>query len=338
MLAPSVLATRARAVSALASPRITVAFFLLMAAGALLTARWGADPTLATSLPFSLLVINLFAAILSNARFRADLPLLLFHLALLALVALFVVARLIFFDGATILTAGTTFEGNLVKDSRGPLHGDSIDRLRFANEGFNEHFPERGKYLTTYNQVRWWDQAGRSHVSEIGDDRPLILDGYRIYATARRGFSPLFAWQPASAALQLGTVQLPDNGDNGLGPVTSWQLPGGPEVWILLDIEATPTPNPGEQRSGLGASEIHHKLVLRHGELRHELRPGESISLDGGRLTYVQLDSWMGYRIIWDPTEPWLIGSVIVGVASLIWFYARSLLRPALRSARKEGN
>lgn len=322
--------------SALASPRLTVAFFLLMATAGLWVAQGGGNATLVTVLPLSLLVVNLAAAIKTQARFRADLPLLLFHLALLALVALLALARLIYFDGATILTAGTAFEGNLVKDARGPLHGDGVRALRFANEGFTESFPERGKYHSTYSRVRWWDEAGQGHVAEIGDDRPLVLDGYRIYATGRRGFSPLFQWQPTGGEAGFGTVQLPDSNTEGLGPAVAWQLPGGPQAWVMLSLEAAPTPQAGEQRSGLGESEIRHHLVLRVNEQRVILRPGESVEIGGGRLSYLRLSSWMGYRIVKDPTEPWLVATILVGLASMLWFYARLLRKPRGRAEQKE--
>lgn len=312
----------------LATPRLTVAFFLLLAAGSLWVAQGGGNATLATVLPLSLLVVNLVASITTQARFRADLPLLLFHLALLVLVALLALARLIYFDGATILTAGTAFEGNLVKDARGPLHGDGVRALRFANEGFTENLPQHSKYRETYNRVRWWDGAGQSHVGEIGDDRPLVLDGYRIYATARRGFSPLFYWQPAAGEASYGTVQLPDSNVEGLGPVTAWPLPSGPQVWVMLNLEATPQSRAGEQRSGLGESDIRHHLVLRIGQQRIALRPGDTVKIGGGKLSYVRLSSWMGYRIVKDPTEPWLVATILVGIASLLWFYARLLRRP----------
>ena len=323
-------------VEALASPRLTVAFFLLMAVGGLWVAQGGGNATLATVLPLSLLVVNLAASVLTNPRFRADLPLLLFHLALLALVALLALARLIYFDGATILTAGTAFEGNLVKDARGPLHGDGVRALRFANEGFTENFPQRGQYHSTYNRVRWWDDAGQNHVAEIGDDRPLVLDGYRIYATGRRGFSPVFQWQPTGGEASFGTVQLPDSNTEGLGPATAWPLPAGPQAWVMLNLEAAPQPPAGAQRLGLGEREIRHYLVLRVDEQRMSVRPGETVAIGGGRLTYVRLDSWMGYRIVKDPTEPWLVATILVGIGSLLWFYARLLRKPRGHAALEQ--
>lgn len=321
-------ATARAALVALGSPRLTVAFFLLMAASALWTAQAGIAPTVTTALPLSLLVVNLVAAIATNPRFRRDLPLLLFHLALLAFVILLLAARLTYFDGAAILTAGTAFEGKLVKNARGPLHGDGPEALRFANQGFNERFPARGQYHTTYNRIGWQDKSGATGVAEIGDDHPLVLDGYRIYTTGRRGFSPMFRWRPTSGTDELGTVQLPDNGDNGLGPAVEWKLPDGRSAWVLLSLDEQAIPAPGSARHGLGANDINHHLVLRADEQRHELRPGDTVELVTGQLTYLKLDSWMGYRIVKDLTEPWLVATVLVGVGALLWFYAR-LLRPS---------
>lgn len=316
------------AIGILASPHAAVAFFATAAAGALLTAEGWAAATPAMLAPLLLLVSSLIAAILRKPRFRRDLPLLVFHLALIALVALFGIARLTYFDGATILSAGTTYTGDLVKNDRGPLHGDGPERLRFANEGFNEHFPERGRYHVTYNRVRWWTSDGASGVAEIGDDRPLILEGYRIYATTRRGFAPLFEWRPRDGTAEYGTVQLPDSGNEDIGPAVSWHLPGGPEAWVMLDARPPENGAPGSMRPGLGEHTLPHALVLRIGNDRHVLSPGDTLTLPAGDLRYLTLDSWMGYRIVYDRTEPWLIATVATGISALLWFYLRRLLRP----------
>lgn len=322
-------------VAALASHRLTLVFFGLMIAGALWVAQGGGNPTLAALLPLSLLVANLAASIATRRRFRADLPLLLFHLALLAFVGLLGLARLIYFDGAAVLPVGTAFEGSLVRDERGPLHGEGLGTLRFANEGFTENFPERGSYHATYNRVRWWDSAGASHVAEIGDDRPLVLDGYRIYASARRGFAPLLRWQPHAGEATWGTVELPDHGSVGLGPASALTLPGGAEAWAMLHLDGAPRNEPGSSRANMELADVRHHLVLRVGERRAELRPGESLDLEDGRLSYVRLSSWMGYRIVKDPTEPWLVATVVIGIGSLLWFYAKRLRRPLESEARE---
>ncbi|MCM2313064.1 MAG: hypothetical protein NDI84_16850, partial [Steroidobacteraceae bacterium] len=140
--------------TALASPKLSAIFFVVMAAAALWAKEPGRNITLAMLVPFLLLTLNLVAAIVTNRRFRADLPLLVFHLALLALIFALVAARLTYFEGQATVTAGTTFDGNLVGEEHGPLHDRTIADLRFTNLGFTENYPERGRYHATYNRIR----------------------------------------------------------------------------------------------------------------------------------------------------------------------------------------
>jgi cytochrome c biogenesis protein ResB len=72
-----------------------------------------------------------------------------------------------------------------------------------------------------------------------------------------------------------------------------------------------------------------HTLVLRMDPLRHELQPGQSVALDGGTLTYLGLRSWMGYRVTYDPTLPWLLAASLLAVAALAWHYLRRFFFPA---------
>lgn len=310
---------------ALASPRLTVGFFLLMAGGSLAVAELNWPATWAVLLPLALLGLNLGAAIGLHPRFRVDLPLLVFHLALLALVALIVVARLVYFEGRVALTAGSSFEGEVFGEQRGPLHGNGLSRVHFINDGVSEDFSRYGKYIATANRVRWRDAEGRPQQSEIGDDIPLLLDGYRIYTTRNRGFAPVFAWQPRGGPIEYGSVQLRDMGQGGFTPDGGWLLPEGPEIWAMLE-PLQPIRKDGV-RVDLDAASVAHQLVVRVGETRQALRPGESMDLPEGRLIYLELKTWMGYRISYDPTIPWLIATVLTAVGSLIWFYASLFLR-----------
>jgi len=318
---------------ALASPRLTVAFFVLMAAAALGAAYFPDRITALVVTPLLLLLVNVGAALVTNARFRADLPLLLFHLALLAFLALLVAARLCYFDGGVKLSAGAVFNGDYVSIKQGPLHGDAPARLRFANDGLIEHAAPGG-FPITYNQVRWWDAAGLPHMAEIGNDRPLLLDGYRIYATNFRGFEPVFDWQPHAGANEMGTVQLPYTFAGDFPEGTSVMLPGGTEAWVQL-MSAENMEMEG-LRDNLGVQTLKHQLILRVQDQRYEMRPGSTVDLPGGRLTYAELNTWMGYRVTYDPTPPWLAASVLVGVVSLLWFYARLWRRPRPGNREKD--
>jgi cytochrome c biogenesis protein ResB len=308
----------------LASARWTVLFFLLTAVAALAVAYQLMAPTVMMAVPFVLLLVNTGAAILTHARFRADLPLLLFHLALVALVALIALARLTYMEGTATLSSGTAFEGQLLTEAHGPLHTGRLADVHFTNEGFTENYSARGKLHATYNRVRWQDDAGLSHLAQIGDDHPLLIKGYKIYSTSHRGFSPLFLWQPSSGAEEYGTVQLADQQGGTFAPAMGYKLPNGTNAWVMLDFK-TSEAMPGDARVDMGSKELAHKLVLRVGDARHVLHPGDKIDLPGGTLSYVRLDSWMGYAFSYDPTMPWLIATILIGIGSLIWFYARRL-------------
>lgn len=318
--------TSAALIRSLASPHLMVAFFLLMAAAALGVAYDVVEATPAALVPLGLLVINLVAAIVSKPRFRADLPLLVFHVALLVFVALIAVARLTYYEGAARVAVGERFWGDLQKERRGTLHGDGARTLRFSNDGFSEIFPERNVYRNTLNRVSFPDENGNLHEGVIGDDHPLVLDGYRIYTSRNRGFAAMVQWSGDNGALQFATLQLDRVGEDGYTPGMDWEIPSGPPIWVALSTEPLPV-TPGTQRTNLGASEAPNKMVVRHGGRSYELRAGESAELPGGRLTYTRLSAWMGYNIIYDPTKPWLIGTISIAIASLLWFYAKRLWR-----------
>lgn len=309
-------------VAALASPHLSVLFFLLAAAASLGVAYYDVTPTALMAAPFALLLVNVAAAIMSSARFRADLPLLVFHLALLVLVAQLLLARLIYMDGTTTLSSGAEFEGHLISEIRGPLHQGRLADVHFANDGFSENYSNRNKLHATYNLVRWQDDGGLWHAATIGDDHPLLIKGYKIYASHHRGFSPVFVWQTPSGIAEYGTVQLADQLGGAFVPAITSTLPNGSEAWIALEFNESEGV-PGQVRIDMGSKELAHSLVLRIGDVRHTLRVGERIDLPGGTLTYVQLDSWMGYVFSYDPTRPWIVATVLIGIGSLIAFYWR---------------
>ena len=40
----------------------------------------------------------------------------------------------------------------------------------------------------------------------VGDDTPLVLDGYRLYTTSNKGFAPLLTWQQNGAPAVHGVL------------------------------------------------------------------------------------------------------------------------------------
>lgn len=310
-----------RLLAGLGSPRWMLAFFVFAFAGALTAIHRPAWLTAAWAPPLAVFALSLVAAVVTNPRFRRDMPLLGLHLGLLALVVLIVYSRLTYLDGAVTLTQGTAFSGALLSQHRGPLHPDRLDGLRFVNEGVYEVHEPNATRPAMFNRVRWWDSAGRSHVFDITDNAPLQLAGYRIFQTRNRGYSAVLAWQAAGGEEDVGSVQL--SAGSGFAAANTLRLADGREVWIMLDANPPPPLPIGQRRDNLGAGDIDRSLTLRVGERRETLRPGESMDLGSGRLRYLELNTWMGYRFVYDVAVYWMAAAVAVAIGSMIWFYAR---------------
>lgn len=308
----------------LASPRWMLAFFLFALASAFAALREPGWTTAVWVPPLVIFAVSLTAAILTNPRFRRDVPLLGLHLGLLVFVLLLLFARLTYLEGAITLDKGAVFNGVLQIDRRGPLHAGGIERLRFANEGFIEDYTRSEQWRATENRVRWWDDEGGSHVARIGDGHPLTLSGYRIYPTFNRGYAPVFRWRSKSGMEEMGSVQLRAG---RFDMANAWHLPGGPEIWAMLKTEKPLELRRGEIRENLGEAELSHVLVLRVDGRREELAPGQAIELPQGTLTYLELGSWMGYKVVYDTGMYWMAASAVIVLLCMMVFYMRMFWR-----------
>lgn len=303
------------------SPRLTLV--LLAALGLAAAASYGLEASSALlAPPLAALAANLGAAVIANPVFRRQPALLAFHLALLVLVLLVLAGRLTYLSGRVELTQGVPFEGDLVAVEAGPLHPWRLAELRFVNEGFRIRYVPGLRRGPTENRVRWRDASGVERSAVIGDQRPLVLAGYRFYTTPNKGFAPLFAWHPAGGGAPLrGAVHLPSYPLNEFGQAREWEPPGsGQRLWVMLRIEE-PVLDPG--RESVFRLPKRHRLVVRAGEERRELAPGERLALPGGTLVYEGLTTWMGYKVFYDWTRPWLLAACLVAAGTLGWHYWR---------------
>lgn len=299
----------------LASLRLTLALLALLAVGILVAQRFEEARTWPIVVPLALLAANLLAAVATNGVFRRQTALLVFHLSLVALVLLVAAGRLTYLKGHVGVTEGASFDGELAIDERGPWHAGDLDAVRFTNEGFTVDYAPGWQRGATRNAVRWQDGDGRWQQSVIGDQEPLIVAGYRFYTTFNKGFAPTFTWQRDGAPTVHGSVQLPSYPLNEFGQAAEWTPPGSRvAVWAMLDIDEVVI-DP-EARSEFRLPQA-YTLVVRVGAERHEMRPGDTLRLPDGTLTFDGLRGWMGYRVFYDWTLPWLLAAGAVAVVSL---------------------
>jgi len=311
----------------LASLKFTLVILVALGAGVVLAYTSRAPAVWALVGPLAALAVNLAAAVWTNSVFRRQTPLLIFHLALIAIVLLVALGRLTYLKGQLELAEGEVFDGQLTQEESGLWHPRHLDALRFSNEGFTVEYAKGVRRGATRNRVAWTDAAGRMQREVIGDQDALILAGYRFYTSFNKGFAPAFVWRPDAGAPMLGTVHLPAYPLHQYKQALEWTPPGSKtSLWVMLQFDEVilDPAQPSEFR--LPAQ---HQVVVRAGERRQELKPGEAMRLADGVLVYDGLRSWMGYTVFYDFTLPWLLAAGVLAVVSLgMHFWKKFSARP----------
>jgi cytochrome c biogenesis protein len=311
----------------LASLKLTVVILLLLGVGIVVSYNQEQARTWPLVLPLAALAVNLAAAVATNGVFRRQGALLVFHLALIALVLLVAAGRMSYLKGKLEIAEGEVFDGTLTESEAGPWHPWHIDRTTFVNEGFTIDYAPGVRRGPTRNQVAWLDRGGKWQRAVVGDQDPLILEGYRFYTSHNKGFAPVFQWRPQGGEAVVGAVHLPSYPIHEYRQAQEWTPPGGSEaLWVMLQFDEVilDPERPSEFRLP-----ERHSLVVRRGDDRRELAPGEVLDLADGSLQYVGLRSWMGYTVFYDWTLPWLLAACIVAVLSLAWhFWAKFAAKP----------
>lgn len=306
-------------VTKLGSTKLTLWGFLLLAIS-LVAKEFSIAP--AQWLMFAMLgvlTINLACALLVTPRLRQEPGLLIFHLALLALLILAGVGRLTHFDGHVEVMEGNTFSFTDVSvDSRGALHPAWLEDVVFTQGPFAVDYAPGVKRARTRSAISFSTDAGTS-IDDIGDDVPFISRGFRFYTTHNKGLAAVLTWQPERGEAITGAVHMPAYPLFDWKQDNHWQPPGGPAIRFWLHLA-----NPLQEDLAwtLTSERLAGTLAVNVAGKRIELERGESVRVPGGELRFDELRGWMGYRIFFDPTLPWLFVAAmaaLVGLALQFW-------------------
>lgn len=316
-----------RSLQRLASLRLTLLLIALLAIGTTVALQVESARTWPIVIPLILFAANLLAAVATNGVFRRQTALLIFHLSLIALLLLIAAGRLTYLKGHAGVTQDAEFDGELAIDERGPWHAGKLDRVRFINRGFSIDYAPGLQRGPTRNAIDWQTPDGQWKRAVVGDQEPLEIHGYRFYTSFNKGFAPSFQWQPTDGAPLYGSVQLPSYPLNEYSQAIEWTPPGSQaKVWVMLDIDEVVI-DP-EAHSGFRLPKA-YSLVVRVDDKRHALQPGDSIDLPEGRLVFDGLRSWMGYKVFYDWTLPWLLAACALAAVSLAaHFWQKFAARP----------
>ena len=319
----SVLGIIARALASLRLTLVCVAVAAVIAAfGA--GAGFPVGPYVAA--PFAVLFVNLVAAIITSRKLREQVGLLGFHLALATLALLVAYDRLASLEGHVEVTEGTAFDPALVTSNSGPLHRSELDQIQFVQGKFSINYAPGLKRRDTASTV--FLPAGKNGWESrvVGDEHPLILRGYKFYTSFNKGFAPVLTYTDKRGMAHKGAVHLPSYPLNYYKQGNSWTAPGDTrpvKLWLHL-----PKPVYLEDASWEFTKPKSATLVVMNDDDRQELWPGEAISLNGGKLRFEEVRSWMGYTISYNPALPWIMAASIIAVLCLAWHVgAKMMLR-----------
>jgi cytochrome c biogenesis protein ResB len=320
----------------LASTRLTLVGMALLGVGAALSYdNPVSTPVWVLVVPLVFLALNLLSAIVTNSRINRRGGLLVFHVGLLSIIILAAIGRLTHMDAHLEIVQGGGFaKEDLIDVHSGPWHTGALDKVMFIQGPYTVDYAPGITRGLTHSHVLVPDGHGDWEERVIGDDRPLVINGYRFYTTFNKGFSPMLTWIPTRGRPVSGTVNMPSYPMFEFKQSNSWTPPGGKEIRFWLQLQ---TGMDDKAHWTLDASQARGTLVINSDNRRIELQPGESAVLDGGVLRYDRLASWMGYKLFYDPTLHWLFISAILailGMAAHFWRKFSSLPLTAKESAR----
>ncbi len=320
----------------LASTRLTLVGMALLSIGAGLSydnpehiSVWALNG------PLLLLSLNLFAAILVLPAINRRPGLLMFHLGLLSICLLAGIGRLTYFDARIEIDENSAFTLDAMRDvKQGPWHMGDLSQVKFIQQGFSVEYGAgliRGR---TRSHVLLSDGFGGWKPQVVGDDRPLIIDGFRFYTTFNKGFSALLTWVPDQGESITGSIHMPSYPLFEYRQDNSWTPPGAEqEIKFWLRLNTGYTLEEEWLLDGYNASAI---LVVNDGDQRVELAPGSGIQLPDGYLRYEGLSTWMGYKIFYDPTLMWLFFAAMMTVLGLCIHYWQKFSDQPMREADRK--
>jgi cytochrome c biogenesis protein len=179
----------------------------------------------------------------------------------------------------------------------------------------------------TRNVVRRFVGQKSGPAQTIGDNTPLIIQGYRIQPSRHFGYAPLFSWWPEQAVEPVrGTIHLPSV-TMGPGASNQWTIPGT-DIAALAMLQLQ-NPIPDMEHPALFARGVAHTLLVTIRSESRALQPGDRWTLPEGALLYEGLETWMGYTIRYDPAMPWLLAAALLAIASLLaHFFVKFVKKP----------
>jgi cytochrome c biogenesis protein len=128
----------------------------------------------------------------------------------------------------------------------------------------------------------------------------------------------VFSWLDVRGIVT-GSVNLPSFPAREFEQAQYWQIPDTNKlIWSQLVPEKKIVTL--EQAFELGELDDHH-IVMRFDDQRFEMQPGDEVKIGGGTLYYKGVRQWMGYKIVYDWTRPWMIAACLMAIIAMMFYF-----------------
>ena len=316
-----------RLLKLLSSLRVTLVGLVWMGLGLVADQNHWVAGVWAITPPLSLLVLNLAVAMFVDRRFHRQPMLFAFHLCLLLIAGLAGYGQMVTHEYRLLLAESQSFEsGMLVTVRGGPVEPPALAEGFMRQGNVEVDYTPGLRRGVTRSEV--WLADGRRVV--IGDDIPLLLDGYRFYTTSNKGFAVMFTWLPDSGDPVVGSMLFPSFPASELMQGLGWRTPAGEAIKLTLHV---PPSFYGERWTLMAGHASGAEVTVSVGERTELLQPASALTLRGGRLRYEHVGMWMGYKVRYDPTLPWLFSVAVLAVVFMALHFASRLQQSAPASA-----
>lgn len=316
-----------KALSILASLRLTLVGMVLLAALALASYKSASLASLWLVVPLALLALNLAAAIVSNPRFRRQPALLVFHLCLLTIVVLAGVGLMTRLEARVEIAEGQVFDPAAVEViGRGPWYRSRLQEVKFVQDRIEIDYAPGLRRGETRSAVRLAQDNGHFRGATLSNNRSLEAAGYRFAPTANKGIAAILTWLDDSGRIATGAIHFPSYPLYEWKQENTWRTPRGESLVMVLQVPKRPSSEPRWtfKREALSA-----QVLVKRDARTVQLRPGESIRLEGGSLRLDDIRLWMGYRIDYNPVLPWLLATALIAVLALAAHFRRRFWQSA---------
>ena len=278
-------------------------------------------------LPLSLLAVNLLAALIVRHAFRHQAALLLFHVGLLVVLILVAAGVLIRFDGSVEVVEGSAFDATgVTARGMGWLHPNGLERVHFTQGPLEVNYLSGLRRDTTHSRVVLERRDGTETERIVGDRQGFTSNGYRFTTTFNKGYSVVVVWRGSDGREGLGAVNFPSYPKFDWKQTNDWTTPSGETLTFELRLaERVPEAGPWI----LSSRDVVYEVGISSAtQSERTIAPGQSIAVNGGEITPVDLRLWMGYRIDYNPLLPWLLTAAFLSLGALAVHMAQKFRAP----------